>query len=167
MARISLTSGFNLIPEGEYVFGIYDVSYDEDFGRMEVRMVTANGMRHTERFSLKDANDEPNERAMNAFSIFAKTALNNYEVEDIDHTDLIGHYIRASVVHTQRPSRNDPTKMTTFVNLAREKSPADGFDTEPSQATLTLMSQGGVKAPQTAQKAPESAQNIDLDSLLG
>ena len=164
MARISLTSGFNLIPEGEYVFGIWDVTYDEDFGRMEVKMVTANGMRYTERFMLKDANDEPNERAMNAFSIFAKTALNRYDLEDIEHTDLIGHYIRATVTHTQRPSRQDPTKMTTFVNLARDKAPADGFDTEPSQSALNLMSGN---APQPAAKAPESAANIDLDSLLG
>ena len=162
MARISLTSGFSLIPEGEYVFGIYDVTYDEDFGKMEVKMVTANGMRHSERFSLKDMNDEVNERAMNAFSIFAKTALNRYDLEDIDHTDLIGHYIRARVIHTQRPSRNDPSKMTTFVNLDRDKEPADGFDTEPSRAALDLM-----KGPQTAQKAPESAPSVDLDALLG
>ena len=29
MARIPMTSGFTLIPEGTYVFRIYDVSYDE------------------------------------------------------------------------------------------------------------------------------------------
>ena len=29
MARIPMTSGFVLIPEGTYVFRIYDVSYDE------------------------------------------------------------------------------------------------------------------------------------------
>ena len=28
MARIPMTSGFTLIPEGTYVFRIYDVSYD-------------------------------------------------------------------------------------------------------------------------------------------
>ena len=164
MARISLTSSFTPIPEGTYVFGIYDVTYDEDFGKMEVRMVTANGLRHTERFTLKDANDEVNERAMNAFSIFAKTALGRFDVEDIDHTDLIGHYIRASVIHTQRPSRQDPSKMTTFVNLDRDKEHADAFDTSPSQSALNLM-QGNV--PERPQKAPASASSIDLDSLLG
>ena len=166
MARISLTSSFTPIPEGEYVFGIYDVSYDEDFGKMEVRMVTANGLRYTERFSLKDANDEVNERAMNAFSIFAKTALNDFTAEDIDHTDLIGHYIRAQVTHTTQPSRKDPTKTTTFVNLGRDKEPADGFDTEPSQVALNLMNGGG-NAVQTAKKASASASDINLDDLLG
>lgn len=174
MARISLTSAFTLIPEGEYVFGIYDVNYDEDFGRMEVKMVTAEGLRHTERFSLKDSNDEVNEKAMNAFSIFAKTAMNRYDLEDIDHTDLIGHYIRARVTHTTLPSRKDPTKTTTFVNLDRDKTSADGFDTQPSQSALNLMASGAAKkeapvanVPQTAQEAPVSASTMDLDALLG
>ena len=35
MARIPMTSGFVIIPEGEYVFRIYDATYDEDFGRIE------------------------------------------------------------------------------------------------------------------------------------
>lgn len=157
MARISLTSGFSLIPEGEYVFGIYDVTYDEDFGKMEVKMVTANGQKYTERFQLKNQNDEPNEGAMNAFSFFAKTALNRYDIEDIDHTDLIGHYIRARVIHTQLPSRNNPGKMTTFANLDRDKTPADGFDTTPTQAVLTMMNAN----------TPVSSADIDLDALLG
>lgn len=157
MARISLTSGFSLIPEGEYVFGIYDVTYDEDFGKMEVKMVTANGQKYTERFQLKNQNDEPNEGAMNAFSFFAKTALNRYDIEDIDHTDLIGHYIRARVIHTQLPSRNNPGKMTTFANLDRDKTPADGFDTTPTQAVLTMMNANN----------PVSSADIDLDALLG
>ena len=32
MARIPMTSGFTLIPEGTYVFLIYDAKYDEEFG---------------------------------------------------------------------------------------------------------------------------------------
>ena len=54
MARIPMTSGFTLIPEGEYVFRIEDVKYDESFGTLEVKLVTDNGMKHTERFSLMD-----------------------------------------------------------------------------------------------------------------
>ena len=124
MARIPMTSGFTVIPEGEYVFRIYDVQYDEEFGKLTVRMVTADGLKHDERFSLKDSNDQPNEKALNAFSFLAKTALNDFSVTDIDHTDLIGHYLRAEVVHTVQPNRNDPTKNVTFANLGN-KSPAD------------------------------------------
>lgn len=154
MARIPMTSGFVLIPEGEYVFRIYDVKYDETFGKLEVKLVTAQGMKHTETFSLKDNNDEPNEKALNAFSYFAKTALNNFTLEDIDHTDLINHYIRAEVVHTKMPSRKDPAKTVTFANLG-DKSPADGFDEAPVQAAK----------PATSASAPTGG--YDLDSLLG
>ena len=130
MARIPMTSGFTLIPEGTYVFRIYDVKYDETFGKLSVMLVNAQGMKHTENFSLMDNNGEPNEKALNAFSYFAKTALNDFTVTDIDHTDIIGHYIRAEVVHTKMPSRKDPTKTVTFANLG-DKSPADGFDAAP------------------------------------
>ena len=79
-----MTSGFVIIPEGEYVFRIYDATYDEDFGRIEIKLVNAQGATHTERFSIKDKNDEYNEKALNAFSYFAKTAMNDYTMEDID-----------------------------------------------------------------------------------
>lgn len=156
MARIPMTSGFTLIPEGTYVFRIYDVKYDETFGKLEVMLVNAQGMKHTERFSLMDNNGEANEKALNAFSYFAKTALNDFTVEDIDHTDLINRYIRAEVVHTKTPSRKDPTKTVTFANLG-DKSPATGFDTEAVPVANA--------AP--VQSAPvASASGLDLDSLL-
>lgn len=137
MARIPMTSGFVIIPEGEYVFRIYDATYDEDFGRIEIKLVNAQGATHTERFSIKDKNDEYNEKALNAFSYFAKTAMNDYTMEDIDPEQLINHYIRAEVVHTKVPSNKDPNKEVTFANLG-DKSPADGFDTEPVARALTL-----------------------------
>ena len=137
MARIPMTSGFVIIPEGEYVFRIYDATYDEDFGRIEIKLVNAQGATHTERFSIKDKNDEYNEKALNAFSYFAKTAMNDYTMEDIDPEQLINHYIRADVVHTKVPSNKDPNKEVTFANLG-DKSPADGFDTEPVARALTL-----------------------------
>jgi len=158
MARIGLTSGFELIPEGEYVFRIWDVEYDEEFGKMVIKLVTADGKKHQERFSLKDQDDQPNEKALNAFSYFAKTALNDFSREEIDEKELIGHYIRAEVVHTKQPNRKDPTKTITFANLG-DKAPADGFD-------------GAVSAPapkpsQTASTPPVSAGSVDLDALLG
>lgn len=158
MARIPMTSGFTLIPTGEYVFLIEDVKYDEKFGTLEVKLVTADGMKHTERFSLMDNNGDANEKALNAFSYFAKTALNDFSVADIDHTDLIGHYIRAEVVHTKMPSRKDPNKTVTFANLG-DKAPADGFDGQV------------VSAPAPAATAAPAASamvgGVDLNALLG
>lgn len=169
MARIPMTSGFVLIPEGEYIFRIYDAKYDEEFGKIEVKLVNAQGATHTERFSIKDANDEFNEKALNAFSYFAKTAMNDYGLEDVDPEELIDHYICAQVVHTELPSTKDPTKTVTFANLG-DKSPADGFDTEPVARALTL-GRGGDNKPKAAtpKKAATStpAKGLDLDSLLG
>ena len=58
MAKIGLTEGFSLIPEGSHVFQITEVKYKEDFGKMEVTMQTATGQKHTERFSLLDKDGE-------------------------------------------------------------------------------------------------------------
>lgn len=170
MARIPMTSGFTLIPEGTYVFRIYDVSYDEEFGKIEIKLVNAAGMTQTERFTIKDKNDEPNEKALNAFSYFAKTAMGDYTLEDIDPMELIDHFIEAEVVHTKLPSNKDPNKTVTFANLG-DKAPAEYFDTEPVSRALTLgkdknaapVSQKQVTAPAPA--APKKG--LDLDALLG
>ena len=174
MARIPMTSGFTLIPEGNYVFRIYAATYDEDFGKIEVKMVNAAGMTHTERFSIKDNNDELNEKALNAFSYFAKTAMGDYGMEDIDPAELIDHYIRADVVHTQLPSNKDPNNTVTFANLG-DKEPAEGFDTEPVARALTIGKVDTKEAASTtnttssatpAVSAP-AKKGLDLDKLLG
>lgn len=174
MARIPMTSGFTLIPEGTYVFRIYDATYDEDFGRIEVKLATAQGMTHTERFSIKDSNDEFNEKALNAFSYFAKTVMNDFSLEDIDPEELINHYIMAEVVHTKVPSNKDPNKTVTFANLG-DKSPADGFDITPTERAMTL-GRDNKQKPNTApsQKpqngagaAQATSKGLDLDALLG
>ena len=36
---------------------------------------------------------------LKAFSYFAKTALNNYSLDEIEETDLVGCYITANVTH--------------------------------------------------------------------
>lgn len=156
MARIPMVGGFDLCPEGEHVFYIYDVTYDEEFGKLKVKMVTAKGDRHIERFSLKDRNGGPNEKAMSAFSFFAKTILDDFEVEDIDHTDLIGHYLRATVIHNKMPSNKDSSKTVTFANLDREKEPATGFDTEPIEEVRKMI-----------QPKAAPASSVNLDDLLG
>lgn len=165
MSKLTLSAGFQTIPEGTYVFYIYNVTYDETFGKMEVSMITAEGLKHKERFSLKSDNDEINEKAMNAFSYFAKTALNNFGLEEIDHTDLIGHYILGQIIHTVLPNRNKPGQTVTFANMG-DKAPADGFDHEPVPSVAKMINAGAAPAP--AKPAPAvTAANVDLDALLG
>lgn len=162
MARIPMTSGFALIPEGTYVFLIYDASYDEEFGKIEIKLVNAAGMTHTERFSIKDKNDELNEKALNAFSYFAKTAMNDYSLEDVDPVELIDHFICAEVVHTKLPSNKDPSKTVTFANLG-DKSPAEYFDTAPVARALSISRGAGKSTPPAA---AQPSKGLDLDTLL-
>lgn len=173
MARIPMTNGFVLIPEGTYIFRIYDAAYDEEFGKIKIKLVTAQGMTHEERFSIKDSNDEINEKALNAFSYFAKTALNDFGLEDVDPEELIDSYIGAEVVHTQLPSTKKEGQYVTFANLG-DKFPADGFDTEPTARAMSLGRGEGEKAPAAPaahapkeQAALEQKGKLDLDALLG
>ena len=147
MARIPMTGGFQIMPEGEQVLKITNAEYDEDFGKVVFTLANVKGQSCQERFNLLNQDGSPNERALNAFSFFAKTAMNDFDMEDVDPTELVGRYIKAEVIHNKVPSNQDPTKTKTFVNLG-SKSPADGFD--------------GV----TAEAAPMST-GLDLNALLG
>lgn len=133
MARIPMTAGFQRIPEGEHVLKITKAEYDEDFGKVTFTLENVKGLSCQERFSLLNQDGSPNEKALGAFSFFAKTAMNNFDLEDVDPVELIGHYIRAEIIHNKVPSTKDPTKMMVFVNLG-DKSPADGFDGAPAAA---------------------------------
>ena len=146
MARIPMTGGFQIMPEGEQVLKITKAEYEEDFGKAIFTLENAKGQTCQERFSLLNQDGTPNEKALGAFSFFAKTAMNNFDMEDVDPVELVGHYIRAEVIHNKVPSRTDPTKMMTFVNLG-SKSPAEGFDGVPT--------------------APTKSAGLDLNALLG
>lgn len=159
MANIQLTGGFTVCPEGKHIFRIYKVNYDKEFGKVDVYMVNAQGITHVEKFSLKISKEVMNEKACNAFSIFAKTALNNFKLNEIDHTDLVNHYIGCEIVHNVLPNRNDPSKTVTFVNVVN-KWVADGFDTEPVPKALTL----GNESQNTPTQ--DTVGNVDLNSLL-
>ena len=157
MAKIGLSDGFTLIPEGTHVFLITEVNYKEDFGKMEVTMRTASGQKHIERFSLLKQDGDPNEGGLNAFSYFAKCALNDFTLQEIDEQDLVGHFIRCEVVHTEVESKKNPDKTLTFANLSN-KEPADGFD-EP----VKVQKSATTNTPPSGKKAVP----FDLNSILG
>lgn len=147
MAKINVTGGFQIMPEGEHILQITKAEYDEEFGKAIFTLRNAKGQTCQERFSLLNQDNTPNEKAMGAFAFFAKTALNDFDVETVDPEDLVGHYLKAMIIHNKVPSTKDPTKMMTFVNLG-DKSPADGFE-------------GVAAAP-----APKTG-GLDLNALLG
>ena len=160
MARIPLSGGYSVIPEGTYVFRIYEVNYNEEFGKIEVKLVTAKGKTHTERFSIKNKDDSFNDGALNAFSYLAKTAMGDYELEDIDPNELVDHYIEAEVKHSEVPSKNDPNKMVVFANLGN-KAQADGFEETPVKRAMEM------GRSETKVEPKEETKGLDLDALLG
>ena len=169
MPTIQLTSGFTVCPEGTHIFRIYKVDYNQDFGKLAIYLVNAQGITHVERFSLINVSGTPNEKAYNAFSYFAKTALKDPTRTAIDPNDLVGHYIKAEVVHTIVPSNKEPGKTMTFANLSN-KWAADGFDTTPVERALTLgteTEQPKVVETKKDTPAPTQSTGLDLDSLLG
>lgn len=129
MAKLKLSdTGFSLIPEGTYIFKVTGIDYDEDFGKMKVELTLKDGRKHIERYGLLTKSGEINEGANKAFSYFAKTALNNFSVDEIDTDDLIGCYIEAEVKHVESETVSEKTgKPFVNVNLG-DKSPALGFD---------------------------------------
>ena len=133
MARIPMTGGFQIIPQGEQVLKITKAEYDEDFGKATFTLANVKNQTCQETYSLLNQDGSPNEKALNAFSFFAKNAMNDFDMEDVDPIELVGHYIRAEVIHNKVPSTKDPSKMMTFVNLGN-KSPANGFDSVPAES---------------------------------
>lgn len=118
---------FVIIPEGRRTFKIIEIKYDSDFGKMTIALVTAEGMKKIERYTLLNNEGEYNEKAVNAFSYFARIAMGNLQLEEIEEQDLVGKFISAEVVHTKVPSNEDPQKTVTFVNLKNYEM-ASGFD---------------------------------------
>lgn len=148
MAKIKLSdTGFSLIPEGVTTFKIVGVEYKEDFGKMTVQLQTKSGAKHTETFTLLTDKGEVNEGALKAFSYFAKTALNNFEVDEIDETDLIGCYITATVTHEEFTRTKGPRAGQSGKSARlSDYTPAAGFGTGESKykdKTDTPADQGG------------------------
>ena len=129
MAIINLSEnkGFSLIPEGWHDFKIVGVEYDERFGKMEIQLVTKAGQKHTERYMLLDNSGEINQGGVNAFSFFARVAMNDFQIDSIDHEDLVGKFIRGKIEHKKGTKPNPKTgKYATFANIT-EKEPSVGF----------------------------------------
>ena len=102
MAKMTLAANtFELLPEGVHIFKVMEVddSKYEDYGKLEVKLQTKEGKKHSERFALIKNDGEINEGALKAWSYFARTCLNNFQVEEIDTQDIVGCYFSATVKH--------------------------------------------------------------------
>ena len=139
MSIIKLTSGFSLIPEGTYVFRITNVEYDEKFGKLVIDLKTKDGLTYRDRYNLLKDNGQPNETALNIFSYFARAALNENDLNEIEPESLIGHFVEARVEHYAYESTKDGSTKTG-VRL-QDKKPSEGWEyTVPSPQKFDLKS---------------------------
>ena len=162
MAIIPMTNTFTICPEGEQVFRIYKVEYNEDFGKLVIHLINAQGNLVQNRFSLMNQDGSSNDKACNAFSFFAKTALNDFAIPAVDPMTLVDRYIKLEVTHTEVPSTKEEGKMVTFVNV-KNPSVASGFETEACEKARTL----GKETNVPTSPAPEApATGFDLNALL-
>lgn len=173
MAKIPLSNGgFSLVPEGTHIFQITEVKYKEDFGKMEITLKTKEGYTHVERFSFIKNDGSANDVAVNVFSFFAKTALQNFDLEEIDEQDLVGCFIKAEVTHDVVPNKNDPSKTITFSRLGN-KYTADGYEdgaATPAPAAKPAPAASTAQKPAAATVAPAPAstqRKVDLSAILG
>ena len=131
MAKMKLSeSTFTLIPEGVTTFKVMEVNDEkyEDFGKLEVKLQTAKGETHVERFGLMRDNGEVNEGALKAWSYFARTCLNNFQADEIDTQDIVGCYITATVKHeTYTRTKGEKAGQEATTVRLNDYAPASGF----------------------------------------
>lgn len=132
MAKMKLSedTGFVLIPEGVHVFKVMEVddSKYEDFGKVVVKLQTADGKTLSKTFSFYKGKGEINEGTLKAWSYFARTCLNNFSADEIDTQDIVGCYIKTTITHQEFESNKEAGKMLKSANIELfESEPASGF----------------------------------------
>lgn len=133
MAKMKLSdSTFTLIPEGTHTFKVMEVNDEkyEDFGKLEVKLQTAKGETHIERFTLLKKSGEINEGALKAWSYFARTCLNNFNADEIDTQDIVGCYITATVKHESYEYEKDGDTKTGKNARLNDYTTASGFESK-------------------------------------
>lgn len=104
MARIALSEGFRNLEEGENVIlTITSSTLDTKTNTAKLRFEDEDGRSGVEtyRFGKGKKKGAQQMAALNSYSTVAKTALRNWEVEDIDPDDLVGRHVLCDIISTQ------------------------------------------------------------------
>ena len=124
MAIIQLSNtGYTRIPEGWHTFEVIESEYKEDFGKLTITLKTENGLNHKETFTLINAMGETNEKAVNAFTMFAKNCMNDFSLTQVDEQKLVGRKLRGRIEYVEGTKIN-PKTGKKYVNISMvEKKP--------------------------------------------
>lgn len=118
---------FKPISEGSHIFRVDDVDFNPDFGKAKIYLKTVDNKTQVERYTLTNSAGEVNQGACNAFSWLIRNVMNNQDLKEIEPEQMVGHYVKATVTHTQVESKKEAGKMLTFCKLS-DYEPATGFD---------------------------------------
>lgn len=134
MSSIPLTNGFKLMSEGEHLLKVVDVKDNMDFGKVNIKLKNAKGESITNRFTLKKASGDWHEGALNAFSFFVKTVMNDYTLKSIEPKEMIGHFVIGEVTYTTQTNKNDESKTITFANISEVHPTEDTFEEDKEKS---------------------------------
>jgi hypothetical protein len=168
MSKVKLTqSTFQVCPEGEHFFKITEVKHDEDFQTITLTLKTPDGFTDTERYGLLNSDGTANEGACGAFSYMCRCAMQDNDMEEIEPKNLKDKYIKATVVHTKKPSTKKEGKEVTFTSLQDIESCDEEMWVAEYNERQAKKS-GTTSAPTSnTTTAPKTAAGFDLDALFG
>lgn len=118
MTKIKLSEGFKVVSEGEHTFTVKSVEYKPDFNKVNLKMETESGEKHTEFFTID------NDKALFAFTMTAKTLMGDNTITDIEPDELVGKSMIATVVHNTSEKTGK-----VFASLTDKKSVGESDST--------------------------------------
>jgi len=172
---IPLTSGFALMEEGIQILKITKVEFKEDFGKLNLTMENVQGRKHFERFSFVDKDGNSNDAACSAFSAFARSAIHDPSLSEVEPEDLLGCFVKGEISYRTYTDNNGKEKKTTQKEpgtyweecSAEEEAWYKENKVEKPAKAETLAPAPAKETPATPSPAPATkAGDIDLDSLL-
>lgn len=115
---IKLSAGGNgFIKQGgeKVLLKITKVEYKPDFGKINITLVNKKGEAITNNFTITKGG-KPNEKALNAFSYFARKALGRY-VDEVEPSDLENTFILADIIMTPGSKEDEDGNVIYFANI--------------------------------------------------
>jgi len=131
MAKINLaesTGGSYIKEAGKNVLlQITNAKYNQDFGKVEMTLSNEKGETMNNNFGLMNNDGSINEKALKAFSYFARVAVGDWDRDDIEDEELVGCYIRADIALREGKEKNKDGETMYFANLDKVYTTSDTF----------------------------------------
>ena len=140
MAKINLsenTGGSYIKEAGKNVLlQITHAKYNPDFGKVEMTLSNEKGETMNNNFGLMNNDGSINEKALKAFSYFARVAVGDWDRDDIEDEELVGCYIRADISLKEGKEKNKDGEIMMFANLDKVYTTNDSFKKSKAKSAV-------------------------------